>query len=57
LQLIQEKAKNELDAGELWKPDSYACNNTVRAYLYYLKNEKVLFPTRKSDKSNWCALQ
>mgnify|MGYP006289953297 CR=1 FL=1 len=44
LELIQEKADSALDVGESWNPDSQACNNVVRAYLYYLKQDPVLFP-------------
>jgi len=44
LELIQEKADSALDIGEAWNPNSEACNNVVRAYIYCLKQDPVLFP-------------
>ncbi len=44
LEKIEEASDDALDAGESWNPTKYACNNTIRAYLYYFKNDPVLFP-------------
>jgi hypothetical protein len=50
LLVIQEKSDEGIDTGETWNPSGYACNNAVRAYLYYLKSDTVLFPETMPDK-------
>ncbi|WP_057951417.1 hypothetical protein [Salinivirga cyanobacteriivorans] len=46
LEHIQQFADSAMLIGESWETPGveYTCNNTIRAYLYYMKNETVLFP-------------
>jgi len=52
LETLEANAKEGIDAGENWNPDSYACNNAVRAFLYYYKTDAVLFPVTDPDHPN-----
>ncbi|WP_339790418.1 hypothetical protein [uncultured Imperialibacter sp.] len=40
----EEDANNGVDDGESWNPAGYACNNAVRAFVYYHNMDAVLFP-------------
>ncbi len=52
LEALKTNAEDGIEAGESWNPDSYACNNAVRAYLYYQENDAVLFPETMPDKES-----
>ncbi|ALO13810.1 hypothetical protein L21SP5_00128 [Salinivirga cyanobacteriivorans] len=49
---ISVNADSALNAGESWNPDDYACNNAVRAFLYYQKNDAILFPVTHPEYPN-----
>ncbi len=52
---ITVNSTKALSAGEDINPTSYACNITVRAYLYYHKNDSALFPESYQGTSTWGA--
>ncbi len=49
LQAFNDDAQDGIDDGESWNPNGYACNNAVRAFLYYHKADAVLFPITHPD--------
>ena len=52
LEAFKDDARDGIDDGESWNPNGYACNNAVRAFLYYHKTDAVLFPVTHPDYPN-----
>ena len=52
LEDFKDDAQNGIDNGESWNPNGYACNNSVRAFLYYHQANTVLFPVTHPDYPN-----